>query len=110
MITRYELQPIDHATVSVFYDNGIQSLIIEPEDGYKIRKNNDNTYSTLKVGLPMQFLSLLNEYHTVPIDEPDEKPDEVIEEEDNAQSTDDEEISAEEALSIIIGGTYDDPS
>ena len=106
MIKRYELQPIDHATVSVFYDNGIQSLIIEPEDGYKIRKNNDNTYSTLKVGLPMQFLSLLNEYHTVPIDEPDE----VIEEEDNAQSTDDEEISAEEALSIIIGGTYDDQS
>ena len=106
MITRYELQPIDHATVSVFYDNGIQSLIIEPEDGYKIRKNNDNTYSTLKVGLPMQFLSLLNEYHTVPIDEPDE----VIEEEDNIQSTDDEEISAEEALSIIIGGADDDQS
>ena len=106
MITRYELQRIDHATVSVFYDNGIQSLIIEPEDGYKIRKNNDNTYSTLKVGLPMQFLSLLNEYHTVPIDEPDE----VIEEEDNAQSTDNEEISAEEALSIIIGGTDDDQS
>ena len=106
MITRYELQPIDHATVSVFYDNGIQSLIIEPEDGYKIRKNNDNTYSTLKVGLPMQFLSLLNEYHTVPIDEPDE----VIEEEDNAQSTDNEEISAEEALSIIIGGADDDQS
>ena len=106
MIIPYELQPIDHATVSVFYDNGIQSLIIEPEDGYKIRENNDNTYSTLKVGLPMQFLSLLNEYHTVPIDEPDE----VIEEEDNIQSIDDEEISAEEALSIIVGGGDDDQS
>lgn len=106
MIIPYESQPIDHATVSVFYDNGAQSLIIEPEDGYKIRENNDNTYSTLKVGLPMQFLSLLNEYHTVPID----KPDEAIEEEDNAQSTDNEEISAEEALSIIIGGTDDDQS
>ena len=106
MITRYELQPIDHATVSIFYDNGAQSLIIEPEDGYKIRENNDNTYSTLKVGLPLQFSALLNKYHAVPIDEPDE----TIEEEDNAQSTDDEEISAEEALSIIIGGTDDDQS
>lgn len=106
MITRYELQPIDHATVSIFYDNGAQSFIIEPEDGYKIRENNDNTYSTMQVGIPMQFSSLLNKYHAVPIDEPDE----AIEEEDNAQSTDNEEISAEEALSIIIGGTDDDQS
>ena len=109
MIRQYERQPIDNATVLVLDDNGTQSLIVEPYDGYKIRKKGDDTYSTMQVGIPMQFLSLLNEYHTVSIDEPDE-PDEAIEEEDNAQSTDNEEISAEEALSIIIGGTYDDQS
>ena len=82
MIRQYERQPIDHATVLVLDDNGTQSLIIEPFDGYKIRKKGDDTYSTMQVGIPMQFLSLLNEYHTVPINEPDE----VIEEEDNAQN------------------------
>ena len=106
MIRQYERQPIDNAMVLVLDDNGTQSLIVEPYDGYKIRKKDDNTYSTMQVGIPMQFLSLLNEYHTVPIDEPDE----VVEEEDNAQSTDNEEISAEEALSIIIGGADDDQS
>ena len=106
MIRQYERQPIDNATVLVLDENGTQSLIIEPYDGYKLRKKGDDTYSTMQVGIPMQFSSLLNKYHTVPIDEPDE----VIEEEDNAQSTDDEEISAEEALSIIIGGTDDDQS
>ena len=106
MIRQYERQPIENATVLVFDDNGTESLIIEPFDGFKLRKKDDNTYSTLQVGIPMQFSSLLNKYHTVPIDEPDE----VIEEEDHAQSTDNEEISAEEALSIIIGGADDDQS
>lgn len=72
MIRQYERQPIDNATVLVFDDNGTQSLIIEPYEGFKLRKKNDNTYSTLQIGIPMQFSALLNKYHAVPIDEPDE--------------------------------------
>lgn len=71
MIRQYERQPIDNATVLVFDDNGTQSLIIEPYEGFKLRKKNDNTYSTLQIGIPMQFSALLNKYHAVPIDEPD---------------------------------------
>lgn len=72
MIRQYERQPIDNATVLVFDDNGTESLIIEPHDGYKLRQINDDTYSTMQVGIPMQFSTLLNKYHAVPIDEPDE--------------------------------------
>ena len=72
MIRQYERQPIDNATVLVFDDNGTKSLIIEPHDGYKLRKKDDDTYSTMQVGIPMQFSSLLNKYHAVPIDEPHE--------------------------------------
>lgn len=72
MIRQYERQPIDNATVLVFDDNGTQSLIVEPYDGYKIRKKGDDTYSTMQVGIPMQFSTLLNKYHAVPADEPDE--------------------------------------
>lgn len=71
MIRQYERQPIDNATVLVFDDNGTESLIIEPYEGYKLRKKNDNTYSTMQIGIPMQFSALLNKYHAVPIDEPD---------------------------------------
>lgn len=72
MIRQFERQPIENATVLVFDDNGTESLIIEPYDGYKLRKINDDTYSTMQVGIPMQFSALLNKYHAVPIDEPDE--------------------------------------
>ena len=72
LIRQYERQPIDNATVLVFDDNGTQSLIVEPYDGYKIREINDNTYSTMQVGIPMQFSTLLNKYHAVPADDPDE--------------------------------------
>lgn len=72
MIRQYERQPIDNATVLLFDDNGTQSLIIEPYDGYKLRQKNDDTYSTMQVGIPMQFSTLLNKYHAVPVDEPDE--------------------------------------
>ena len=72
VIRQYKRQPIDNATVLVFDDNGTQSLIIEPYDGYKSRKINDDTYSTMQVGIPMQFSTLLNKYHAVPVDEPDE--------------------------------------
>ena len=102
----YEKQPIENAAVSVFEDNGFKMLVIEPTEGYKLRQKGDNTYSTMKIMFSAEFEDLLDNYHAVPID----TPDEVIEEEDNAQSTDNEEISAEEALSIIIGGTDDDQS
>ena len=102
----YEKQPIENAAVSVFEDNGFKMLVIEPYKGYKLRANGDDTYSTMQIMFAAEFEDLLDNYHAVPIDEPDE----TIEEEDNAQSIDDEEISADEALSIIIGGTYDDPS
>ena len=102
----YEKQPIEHATVSIVDDNGFQMLMIEPYKGYKLRANGDDTYSTMQIMFSAEFENLLDNYHAVPIDEPDE----VIEEEDNVQSTDDEEISAEEALSIIIGGADDDQS
>ncbi len=72
MIRQFERQPIENATVLVFDDNGTESLIIEPHEGYKLRKINDDTYSTMQVGIPMQFSSLLNKYHAVPADEPDE--------------------------------------
>ena len=72
LIRQYERQPIENATVLVFDDNGTQSLIIEPYDGYKLRKKDDDTYSTMQVGIPMQFSALLNKYHAVPADEPDE--------------------------------------
>ena len=72
VIRQYERQPIENATVLLFDDNGTESLIIEPHDGYKLRKINDDTYSTMQVGIPMQFSALLNKYHAVPADEPDE--------------------------------------
>ena len=102
----YEKQPIEHATVSIVDDSGFKMLVIEPYKGYKLRANGDDTYSTMQIMFSAEFEDLLDNYHAVPID----TPDETIEEEDNAQSTDDEEISAEEALSIIIGGTDDDQS
>ena len=102
----YEKQPIEHATVSIVDDSGFKRLVIESNDGYKLRANGDDTYSTMQIMFSAEFEDLLDNYHAVPIDEPDE----TIKEEDNVQSTDDEEISAEEALSIIIGGTDDDQS
>ena len=91
MIRQYERQPIDNATVLVFDDNGTQSLIVEPYEGFKLRKKNDNTYSTLQIGIPMQFAALLNKYHAVPIDEPDE----VVEETEIQPTEADKAVSAD---------------
>lgn len=91
MIRQYERQPIDNATVLVFDDNGTESLIVEPHEGYKLRKKNDNTYSTLQIGIPMQFSALLNKYHAVPIDEPDE----VVEETEIQPTEADKAVSAD---------------
>lgn len=99
----YEKQPIEHATVSIVDDSGYKMLVIEPSDGYKLRQKGDNTYSTQQIMFSADFESLLNNYHAVPLDEPDETV-----EKPPILPTEDEELSAEEALSIITGGVSDE--
>lgn len=98
----YEKQPIEHATVSIVDDSGYKMLVIEPSDGYKLRANGDNTYSTMQIMLSADFENLLDNYHAVPIDEPNE-----VVENPPITPTEDEEISDSEALSIIISGGND---
>lgn len=98
----YEKQPIEHATVSIVEDNGFKMLVIEPNEGYKLRQKGDNTYSTMQIMFSAAFESLLNNYRAVPLDEPDETV-----EEPPILPTGDEEISDSEALSIIISGGND---
>ena len=98
----YEKQPIEHATVSIVEDSGFKMLVIEPNEGYKLRANGDNTYSTQQIMFSADFESLLNNYHAVPFDEPDE-----VVENPPITPTEDEEISDSEALSIIISGGND---
>lgn len=99
----YEKQPIEHATVSIVDDGGYKMLVIEPSDGYKLRQKGDNTYSTQQIMFSAAFESLLNNYRAVPLDEPDE-----VVENPPIMPTEDEELSAEEALSIITGGVSDE--
>ncbi len=99
----YEKQPIKHATVSIVEDSGFKMLVIEPSDGYKLRQKGDNTYSTQQIMFSADFESLLNNYRAVPLDEPDE-----VVEKPPILPTEDEELSAEEALSIITGGVSDE--
>lgn len=99
----YEKQPIENAAVSVFEDNGFKMLVIEPSDGYKLRQKGDNTYSTMQIMFSAEFEDLLDNYHAVPIDTPDEQV-----EKPPILPTEDEELSAEEALSIITGGVSDE--
>lgn len=97
----YEKQPIENATVSVFEDNGFKMLVIEPSDGYKLRANGDDTYSTQQIMFSADFESLLNNYRAVPLDEPDETV-----ENPPITPTEDEEIP--DSLSLaIIKGVYD---
>lgn len=98
----YEKQPIEHATVSIVEDNGFKMLVIEPYKGYKLRANGDDTYSTMQIMFSAEFEDLLDNYHAVPIDTPDEI--EEIPEVDVGE----EQISAEEALEIITGGLDND--
>jgi hypothetical protein len=99
----YEKQPIEHATVSIVDDSGYKMLVIEPSDGYKLRQKGDNTYSTMQIMFSAEFEDLLDNYHAVSIDEPDEEA-----EIPPIMPTEDEELSAEEALSIITGGVSDE--
>nr|DAO52825.1 MAG TPA: hypothetical protein [Bacteriophage sp.] len=97
----YEKQPIKHATVSIVEDSGFKMLVIEPNEGYKLRANGDNTYSTQQIMFSADFESLLNNYHAVPIDTPDEQV-----EKPPILPTEDEEIP--DSLSLaIIKGVYD---
>ena len=98
----YEKQPIEHATVSIVDDSGFKMLVIEPYKGYKLRANGDDTYSTMQIMFSADFEDLLDNYHAVPIDTPDEI--EEIPEVDVGE----EQISAEEALEIITGGLDND--
>ena len=98
----YEKQPIEHATVSIVDDSGFKMLVIEPYKGYKLRANGDDTYSTMQIMFSAEFEVLLDNYHAVPIDTPDEI--EEIPEVDVGE----EQISAEEALEIITGGLDND--
>ena len=98
----YEKQPIEHATVSIVDDSGFKMLVIEPYKGYKLRANGDDTYSTMQIMFSAEFEDLLDNYHAVPIDTPDEI--EEIPEVDIGE----EQISAEEALEIITGGLDND--
>jgi hypothetical protein len=98
----YEKQPIENATVSVFEDSGFKMLVIEPNEGYKLRENGDDTYSTQQIMFSTEFEDLLDNYHAVPIDTPDEQV-----EKPPILPTEDEEISDSEALSIIISGGND---
>ena len=99
----YEKQPIENATVSIVEDNGFKMLVIEPKEGYKLRMNGDDTYSTMQIMFSAEFENLLNNYHAVPINTPDEEV-----EIPPITPTEDEEISDSEALSIIISGGNDD--
>lgn len=74
-----------------------------PPDGYKIRLNGDNTQSFTEVDIPLGNKAEVKKYIAVPLDEPDEEV-----EKPPILPTEDEELSAEEALSIITGGVSDE--
>ena len=99
----YEKQPIENATVSIVEDSGFKMLVIEPNDGYKLRANGDDTYSTMQIMFSAEFEDLLDNYHAVPIDTPDEQV-----EKPPILPTEDEEISDSEALAIITSGGVSD--
>ena len=85
----------------MFEDNGFKMLVVEPSDGYKLRANGDNTYSTQQIMFSAAFESLLNNYRAVPLDEPDEQV-----EKPPILPTENEEIP--DSLSLaIIKGVYD---
>lgn len=90
---------IENANITRIDDNGILSLVIEPCEGYKLRRKGDNTYSTMLVAISASREELLDEFIAVPVDEPDEKVEDLPQ-----TSAEDDELTAEEALAIITGG------
>lgn len=95
----YEKQPIENATVSIVEDNGFKMLVIEPNEGYKLRANGDDTYSTMQIMFSAEFEDLLDNYHAVPIDTPEATIEEPI-----ITPSDDDDLTAEEALNYITKG------
>lgn len=74
-----------------------------PPEGHKIRLNGDNTQSFTEVDIPLGNKAEVEKYIAVLLDEPDETV-----ENPPILPTVDEELSAEEALSIITGGVSDE--
>lgn len=74
-----------------------------PPDGYKIRLSGDNTQSFTEIDIPLGNEAEVEKYIAVPVDEPNE-----VVEISPSLPTDDDDLSAEEALSIITGGGTDD--
>jgi len=74
-----------------------------PPEGHKIRLNGDNTQSFTEVDIPLGNKAEVEKYIAIPLDEPDETV-----ENPPITPTEDEELSAEEALSIITGGVSDE--
>lgn len=95
----YEKQPIENATVLVFDDNGIESLIIRPNSGYKLRIKNDNAHSTMQIITSAQE-ELFGDYIAVSVDDPDE-PIEIVEEVPTDEEVDDS-IALEELKGVIL--------
>ena len=74
-----------------------------PPEGHKIRLNGDNTQSFTEVDIPLGNKAEVEKYIAIPLDEPDETV-----ENPPITPTEDEVLSAEEALSIITGGVSDE--
>lgn len=102
----YNKQPIANATVTVEEDGNYKTLVIEPNEGYKLRKIGDDTYSSMQIRFALDFEELLDNYHAVTADTPEE-----IVENPPIEPTEADEISDSEALAIITsGGVGDDES
>lgn len=74
-----------------------------PPDGYKIRIKGDNTQSFTEIDIPLGNEAEVEKYIAVSIDTADEEV-----ENPPITPSEDEELSAEEALSIITGGVSDE--
>lgn len=74
-----------------------------PPDGYKIRIKGDNTQSFTEIDIPLGNEAEVEKYIAVSIDTADEEV-----ENPPSLPSEDEELSAEEALSIITGGVSDE--
>lgn len=93
---------IENANITRINDNGFELLVLTPNEGFKLRHNGDNTYSTMLVAVSASREHILSEYIAVPIDEPDEEVEEAPQ-----MSEEDDNPTAEEASAIITRGTVE---
>lgn len=89
----------EHCTCYDEYDkNALVAVMIEPESGYKLRYTDDNSNYDVS-GFALVNANAIDTFDNyTAVEESTETP------------TDDDELSAEEALSIITGGGTDDES